>query len=120
MDVFSKLIQEKKLVVVDGAMATELEARGCDINDALWSAKVLTENPELIGQVHYDYYAAGADVGISASYQATVPGFMKKGFTQGESERLVRNSLRILLDARGKFQREHPERKDCGIMGILA
>lgn len=110
MDIFSKLLQEKKLVVADGAMATELEARGCDINDALWSAKVLAENPEIIGQVHYDYYAAGADVGISASYQASVPGFMKKGFTREESERLVRYSLRILLDVREQFQKEHPER----------
>ena len=110
MDVFSELLHEKKLVVIDGAMATELEARGCDINDALWSAKVLAENPEMIGQVHYDYYAAGADVGISASYQATVPGFMKKGFTREESERLVRNSLQILLDAQERFQKDYPER----------
>lgn len=110
MDVFSKLLGEKKLVVVDGAMATELEARGCDINDVLWSAKVLAENPEIIRQVHYDYYTAGADVGISASYQATVPGFMKKGFTREESERLVRNSLQILLEAREEFQKDYPER----------
>ncbi len=110
MDIFSKLLHEKKLVVVDGAMATELEARGCNINDELWSAKVLAENPELIRQVHYDYYAAGADVGISASYQATVPGFMKKGFTREESENLVRSSLQILLDAREQFLKEHPER----------
>ncbi len=100
----------KKLVVVDGAMATELESRGCNINDELWSAKVLAENPELIRQVHYDYYAAGADVGISASYQATVPGFMKKGFTRKESEKLVRSSLQILLDARDQFLKKHPER----------
>ncbi|WP_283936688.1 homocysteine S-methyltransferase family protein [Escherichia coli] len=40
-------------------MATELEARGCNLADSLWSAKVLVENPELIREVHLDYYGRG-------------------------------------------------------------
>ena len=52
-------------------MATELEARGCDLADSLWSAKVLLENPQLIRDVHLDYFRAGAQVAITASYQAT-------------------------------------------------
>lgn len=110
MDTLSRILEGKKLAVIDGAMATELEARGCDINDTLWSAKILLEQPELIGQVHYDYYAAGADIGISASYQATVPGFMEKGLSRAESERLVKSSMELLLKAKGRFLREHPER----------
>lgn len=111
MDILAELLGREKLVVVDGAMATELEARGCNINDSLWSAKVLAEQPELIAQVHYDYYAAGADIGISASYQATVPGFMQKGFTREESERLVKSSMELLLEARARFRKDHPERE---------
>ena len=42
------------------AMATELENRGCQIQDSLWSAKILAENPEMIRNVHYDYFKAGA------------------------------------------------------------
>ena len=34
-----------------------------DLRDALWSARVLLDNPELIRAVHHDYFAAGADVG---------------------------------------------------------
>jgi len=63
------------VIILDGAMASELERRGCDLNDALWSARVLLEAPELIRQVHYDYYAAGADVATTASYQASFEGF---------------------------------------------
>ena len=48
------------VVVLDGAMATELEARGCNLADSLWSAKVLVDNPELIREVHLDYFRAGA------------------------------------------------------------
>ena len=42
------LLEKQPFVVLDGAMATELEARGCNLADNLWSAKVLMENPELI------------------------------------------------------------------------
>ena len=112
MDKFSQLISKQKLTVVDGAMATQLEARGCNINDELWSAKMLAERPELIEAVHYDYFEAGADIGISASYQATVPGFMKKGFSREESERLIKSSMELLIKARERYQKKHPER-DC-------
>lgn len=111
MDKLTELLNTEKLVIVDGAMATELEARGCDINDELWSAKILMESPEIIEQVHYDYYDAGADIGISASYQATVPGFMKKGYTKKESEDLVKSSMEILLKARERFAKNNPDRK---------
>ena len=66
------ILEKQPFVVLDGAMATELEARGCNLADSLWSAKVLVENPELIREVHLDYYRAGAQVAITASYQATI------------------------------------------------
>ena len=112
MDKFSELLNKNKIVVIDGAMATQLEARGCDINDELWSAKMIEERPDLIEDVHYVYFEVGADVGISASYQATVPGFMKKGFSREESENLIKKSMTLLLNARDRYQKEHPERKD--------
>ena len=111
MDRFSKLIEKKGLAVLDGAMATQLEARGCDINDELWSAKMLAEAPELIEAVHLDYFEAGADIGTSASYQATVPGFMKKGFSREASEALIKRSMELLISARDKYQKEHPEKE---------
>ncbi len=61
------------------AMATELEARGCNLADSLWSAKVLVDNPELIREVHLDCFRAGAQVAITASYQATPAGFAARG-----------------------------------------
>lgn len=112
MDKFSELLKNNKLVIIDGAMATQLEARGCDINDELWSAKMLAERPELIEDVHYTYFEVGADIGISASYQATVPGFMKKGFSREESENLVKKSMTLLINARNKYQEKHPGRKN--------
>jgi homocysteine S-methyltransferase len=51
------------------ALATELERRGADLRDRLWSARILLDDPDLIRAVHEDYFAAGADVAISASYR---------------------------------------------------
>ena len=38
-------IERQGFVIVDGGLATELEARGYDLGDALWSAKLLLEEP---------------------------------------------------------------------------
>ena len=54
------ILDSQPFVLLDGAMATELEARGCNLADSLWSAKVLVDNPELIREVHLDYFRAGA------------------------------------------------------------
>jgi len=90
-------------LVLDGGLATELEARGCDLSDELWSARLLLENPGLIQQVHLDYFYAGADCGISASYQATMPALMARGLTEAEAEALLRLSVRLALAARDAF-----------------
>ena len=72
------LLDARPFILLDGAMATELEARGCNLADSLWSAKVLVDNPELIREVHLDYFRAGAQVAITASYQATPAGFARR------------------------------------------
>jgi homocysteine S-methyltransferase len=89
-------------------MATELEARGCDLHDPLWSAKVLLETPELIREVHADYFAAGADCAITASYQATFQGFAQRGLSTDESADLMRLSVKLACEARDAFWSSSP------------
>jgi len=91
------------VVVLDGALATELEARGADLHDPLWSAKILLEVPDLIRQVHYDYVLAGADVVTSASYQATFAGFARRGLDEGAAADLMRLSVQLASAARDEF-----------------
>ncbi len=94
------------LLVVDGALATELEARGCDLNDSLWSARVLSERPELIRQVHLDYFRAGADIAITSSYQATLEGYMARGMSESEALALITRSVSLAAQARDDFWSE--------------
>lgn len=100
---FEKVLNETKIMIADGAMATELEGKGCDLNNALWSAVVLANTPQLIKEVHMDYFEAGADCGMSASYQATIPGFMNHGYTQAEAESLIKRAIDVLSEARDEW-----------------
>lgn len=86
--------------VVDGGFATELERHGANLNDHLWSAKCLLTSPHLVRRVHLDYLDAGANIILTASYQATIQGFEAKGLSTAEAEGLLRKSVEIACEAR--------------------
>ncbi len=96
-------LSQQGFLVLDGGLATRLEAHGCDLSDSLWSARLLFENPAIIRRVHGEYLQAGADCITSASYQATLQGFARHGFTESESADLIRLSVRLARDARDEF-----------------
>jgi len=96
-------------MILDGGLATELESRGCDISGSLWSARVLRSAPQAIEQLHYDYYAAGADCAITASYQASYEGFAGIGLDPDETTRLLRLSVELARSARARYRQDHPE-----------
>jgi homocysteine S-methyltransferase len=99
----ASILDQYPTLVIDGALATELERRGCDLKNKLWSAKILLEQPEKIKQVHYDYFNAGADCAITASYQATIEGFSKRGLSEQEALALIQKSVRLAVEARDEF-----------------
>jgi len=103
MNPIGQLLQTHKVMVLDGALATELERRGCNLNDPLWSAKVLLEQPDLIKQVHRDYFEAGADCAITTSYQATFEGFARRGLSKAEAADLMRLAVQLAVEARDEF-----------------
>ena len=94
---------KKKTLVLDGALATELEARGCDLNNDLWSASAVIEKPELIKEIYMDYLKAGADIITGASYQASIEGFVKRGLSNAEAVQMVIKSVRLAVEARDEF-----------------
>jgi S-methylmethionine-dependent homocysteine/selenocysteine methylase len=82
-------------VVLDGGLSTELEARGHDVSSALWSARLLQDDPEAIVAAHAAFAAAGAKVATTASYQATFPGFAAAGMDRAETARLISSSVAL-------------------------
>ncbi len=100
---FAPFLAAAGVVILDGALATELERRGADLRDTLWSAKTLLENPTLIQQVHYDYFVAGADVATTASYQATFAGYARRGLDHDAAAAVMLRSVTLACAARDEF-----------------
>jgi len=115
----AEALTQHDTLILDGALATELEARGCHLADALWSAKVLMENPELIYQVHYDYFVAGARCAITASYQATPQGFATRGLDQAQSLALIAQSVELARRAREDYLATQSEAKTLLVAGSV-
>ncbi|MFI2207335.1 homocysteine S-methyltransferase [Streptomyces sp. NPDC020192] len=86
-------------VVLDGGMSNQLESAGHDLSDELWSARLLAEQPEAITEAHLAYFLAGADVAITASYQATFEGFARRGIGHDEAARLLALSVDLARTA---------------------
>jgi homocysteine S-methyltransferase len=95
-------------IVLDGGLATELANRGFDLSDTLWSARLLVDAPEAIEAVHRAYFEAGADIAITASYQASFEGFAKRGFTHRDTERLLQLSVTLARNARDHIEANTP------------
>ncbi len=95
-------------VVLDGGMSNQLAAAGHDLSDALWSARLLAEDPEAVTAAHLAYFEAGADVAITASYQATFEGFARRGIGREEASGLFALSVQCAREAARRARASRP------------
>ena len=86
-------------VLLDGGLATQLEAAGHNLSDELWSARLLADDPAAIVAAHREFLRAGAEVITTASYQATVDGLARHGH---DGEALLRRSVALARSAAGE------------------
>lgn len=98
------------VVITDGGLATELEQRGHDLSDALWSARLLLDAPDEIVATHLAYYAAGAMIATTASYQASFEGFERIGLDHTDASRLMQRSVALAQQARTEIGGDGRER----------
>ncbi len=91
---------ENTALIADGGLATELEARGHDLSDALWSARLLVDAPQEITAAHAAFFRAGATIATTASYQASFDGLAARGIGRDDAVRLLRRSVELAKDAR--------------------
>src|ERR1700722_17553124 len=99
-DPIHNFLAQRPMMVLDGALATELEGRGADLDDPLWSAKCLIEQPDLIRDVHLDYFRAGADVATTATYQASFEAFARRGIARRQAADLMCDAVSLAIAAR--------------------
>ena len=105
-----------RITLLDGAMGTELKARGASVPDyrsSIWSAMALLHDAETVKQVHLDYIRAGADV-ITANNYAVVPNLLAREGLVDRLEELTQRACQIAIDAR-----EQGGRRSVRIAGSL-
>ena len=92
--------------IIDGGLSNVLEGQGCDLNHPLWTARLLTEEPEAIVQAHLRYLQAGAQCIITSSYQASMAGFVELGYEQAFAKKLLRRTVELATTAIDRFLAE--------------
>ena len=90
-------------------MGTELDARGVDTRNALWSALALIAAPDVVREVHADYLGAGARVITTNTYQATLPALIRSGEDVAGARGVIAAGVRLAKEAAHRFETEHPE-----------
>jgi homocysteine S-methyltransferase len=106
---FEILLENEQAIILDGGLATELEAQGHKLDTELWSAHLLINEPEAIVAAHTAYFAAGANCAIAASYQASQQGFMKLGLTAEQAKALILKAVDLAITAKHQFVATHPD-----------
>lgn len=96
----------RRPLVLDGGLSNQLEAAGHDLSDALWSARLLADDPGALVAAHRAYYEAGADIATTASYQATFEGFAQHGIDAVSTAELLRLSVESAREAAAEANRE--------------
>jgi homocysteine S-methyltransferase len=109
----AELLAANRPIVLDGGLATELEARGHDLSDSLWSARLLRDDPDAIEEAHVAYLRAGAQVLISASYQASVESFARSGVSAQDADTMLTRSVELARRARRRVAQQQPSAADA-------
>ena len=96
-------LEKQEVLLLDGGLATELENQGLVLDTALWSAQLLSTHPEAIRAVHRAYLDAGADCITTASYQASMIGFLAAGFSERKARSLLNMAVTLANEARDEY-----------------
>jgi len=105
---FAALLERHEPILVDGGLATQCEAMGCNIDGELWSAALLQSDPRAIVDAHRAYLDAGAEIIITASYQASRLGLVATGLSIAQADELIVSSVALACQARDEFVRANP------------
>lgn len=71
MATLQERLDNKEVIILDGAMGTELERRGVPMHDQIWSGAAVVSHPEVVRETHEDYIRAGADVIITNTFASS-------------------------------------------------
>lgn len=83
--------------LLDGAIGSYIQQKGFEVDDILWTTKVIFENPELMIQIHQEYINAGADIITTNTFRTNPSSLSKSGFSS--PEKYVKQAVRLASQA---------------------
>ncbi|MEJ2257910.1 MAG: homocysteine S-methyltransferase [Woeseiaceae bacterium] len=89
--------------MLDGGISTELERHGADLDDPLWTSRVLLDAPERIRAMHQAFLENGADIIATTTYQASMAGFQRAGLSEDAARNTMREAIGIAVQTRNAF-----------------
>lgn len=89
--------------MIDGGLATELEALGANIDGPLWSAHVLEDEPEKVQAVHRAYIEAGAQCIATCSYQVSRMGYAECGLAPERADAALLKATALARGVAAEF-----------------
>ncbi|XP_073470562.1 uncharacterized protein [Aquarana catesbeiana] len=107
--------------ILSGGLSTELQAAGFTIKgDPLWSARFLHTNPQAIKDVHTSFLRSGSEVLTTATYQASIKGFVQHlGVNVDESAELFNVAVSLAKEAAEEFNTQSSEKRNILIAGSI-
>ena len=100
------------ITLLDGGLGQELLARSAAAPTGLWSTQFLIDRPELVRELHSDYFSAGADIATTNSY-AILPDRLRPFGLENRFVELQRLACQLAVSARD----EHGQGLVAGSMG---
>lgn len=98
-------IKERDIVILNGAMGTELQRRGYKTALPLWSAQANLDAWDLVKEIHEDYFKAGADISITNTFRTTPRSFAKVG-RKNEARLASQKAVEACKDAQNSVARK--------------
>ncbi len=92
-------LEEDRILLIDGAMGTELQRRGVPMDKIAWSGAAVLTHPDVVRETHEDYIRAGARVIITNTFGSTRQMLEPAGYGD-QVEEVHRGAVRLARQAR--------------------
>jgi S-methylmethionine-dependent homocysteine/selenocysteine methylase len=100
MNELTARLAEGKVVILDGAVSTEIQSRGAALDELSWASCATLDHPDIVREMHADYIRTGADVITANTYGAGHAVLRAAGMSAEEADALNRSSVELALEAR--------------------
>jgi homocysteine S-methyltransferase len=100
-------IEGREIILLDGAIGTQLQSMGVPMGDFAWAAVALESHPFTVRRLHENYIAAGVDIITVNSYASARHNLEPIGLGDKTTELNLR-AVMLAQDARDRAARERP------------